>query len=64
MTMIRTGQATAPLTRIEFRERFNGRYFDPAFDSERDAIARLEAIAWAARATTALALARCPRPGG
>jgi multimeric flavodoxin WrbA len=48
MTQIRTGQAPAPLTREAFRERFNGRFYDPAFDGERDAIARLEAIAWAA----------------
>ena len=46
MTKIRTGQAPAPLTRIEFRERFNGRFYDPAFEAERDAITRLEAIAW------------------
>ena len=46
MTKIRTGQAPAPLTRAEFRERFNGRFFDPAFEVERDAISRLEAIAW------------------
>ena len=46
MTSIRTGQAPAPLTRDQFRERFNGRFYDPSFDIERDAIARLEAIAW------------------
>ena len=48
MTKIRTGQAPAPLTRAEFSERFNGRFYDPAFEVERDAIARLEAIAWEA----------------
>ena len=48
MTEIRTGQAPPPLTRAEFRERFNGRFYDPAFKAERDAIARLEAIAWEA----------------
>jgi multimeric flavodoxin WrbA len=48
MTRIRTGQAPAPLTRAQFRERFNGRFYDPAFDAERDAIARLETIAWEA----------------
>lgn len=46
MTKIRTGQAPAPLTREQFRVRFNGRFYDPAFEDERDAIARLEAIAW------------------
>jgi hypothetical protein len=46
MTKIRTGQASTPLTRAQFRERFNGRFYDPAFEAERDAIARLEAIAW------------------
>ncbi len=46
MTKIRTGQAPAPLTRAQFSERFNGRFYDPAFDAERAAIARLEAIAW------------------
>jgi len=46
MTKIRTGQAPAPLTREQFHERFNGRFYDPAFEVEREAIARLEAIAW------------------
>lgn len=48
MTKIRTGQAPSPLTRAQFRERFNGRFYDPAFETEREAIARLEAIAWGA----------------
>ena len=48
MTKIRTGQSPAPLTRTEFRDRFNGRFYDPAFQGEQDAIARLEAIAWSA----------------
>jgi len=46
MTEIRTGQAPGPLTRAEFEERFRLRFKDPAFAGERDAIARLEAIAW------------------
>lgn len=46
MTQIRTGQAPAPLTRAAFEERFRLRFKDPAFAGERDAIARLEAIAW------------------
>lgn len=48
MTKIRTGQAPAPLTRAAFQERFNVRFLDPAFEVERSAIARLEAIAWEA----------------
>ena len=48
MTKIRTGQAPAPLTREEFRQRFNVRFYDPAFGAEHEAIARLEAIAWQA----------------
>ena len=46
MTKIRTGQAPAPLTRAQFHERFQVRFYDPAFEGEREAIARLEAIAW------------------
>ena len=48
MTQIRTGQTPAPLTREQFQERFHVRFYDPAFDGERVAIARLEAIAWEA----------------
>ena len=48
MTRIRTGQTPAPLTRDAFHERFIRRFTDPAFGTERDAIARLEAIAWEA----------------
>ena len=48
MTKIRKGQAPAPLTRAEFHERFNVRFYDPAYGAERVAIARLEAIAWKA----------------
>ena len=46
MTEIRKGQAPAQLTRVEFHERFKTRFYDPAFDAEREAIARLESIAW------------------
>ncbi len=46
MTKIRKGQAPAPLTRAEFHERFNVRFYDPAYAAEVEAIARLEAIAW------------------
>lgn len=48
MTKIHTGQASAPLTRTQFHERFNVHFYDPAFEPEREAIARLEAIAWEA----------------
>ncbi|MGZ5036415.1 MAG: flavodoxin family protein [Usitatibacter sp.] len=46
MTQPRTGQAPPPLTREEFRRRFERSFYDPAFEKEKDAIARLEAIAW------------------
>ncbi|MEM5438622.1 flavodoxin family protein [Paraburkholderia diazotrophica] len=36
------------MTREAFRERFNARFYDPAFRAEDGAIARLEAIAWQA----------------
>ena len=39
MTEIRKGQAPEPLTRVQFHERFVVRFYDPAFDKERDAIA-------------------------
>lgn len=43
---VRTGQAPPPHDRQQFGERFRARFADPAFDLERDALARLEAIAW------------------
>ncbi|MES2959665.1 MAG: flavodoxin family protein [Pseudomonadota bacterium] len=48
MTKIRTGQAGAPLSRAQFHERFGLRFRDPAFTGEREAIGRLEEIAWLA----------------
>jgi multimeric flavodoxin WrbA len=43
----RTGQAPHfPMDREEFRRRFERSFFDPAFEPEKEAIARLEAIAW------------------
>ena len=42
----RTGQAGPTLARTEFRRRFKLTFDDPAFDHERDAIERLEEIAW------------------
>ena len=46
MTDVRKGQAPDKLARDEFRLRFVRAFDDPAYDAERDAIARLEAIAW------------------
>ena len=47
MTEPRKGQAPEwPMPREEFRRRFERNFFDPAFDKEREAIARMEAIAW------------------
>lgn len=48
MIEVRKGQAPAQLERDEFGVRFRGSFIDPAFDIERDAIARLEEIAWEA----------------
>ena len=45
----RTGQAPHwPITREEFHERFQQKFYDPAFEKEKDAIARIEEIAWGA----------------
>jgi len=46
MTTVRKGQVAPFLPRDEFRRRFQRAFFDPAFDAERAAIDRLEAIAW------------------
>jgi multimeric flavodoxin WrbA len=46
VTKVRKGQAPPPLSRDEFHRQFALRFYDPAFDAERNAIARLEAIAW------------------
>jgi hypothetical protein len=43
---VRKGQYDGPLAREEFRLRFMRRFYDPAFEAERDALERLEAIAW------------------
>jgi multimeric flavodoxin WrbA len=48
VTSIRKGQAPAPIQRDEFHRRFAQRFLDPAYDAEREAIDRLEAIAWQA----------------
>jgi multimeric flavodoxin WrbA len=47
---VRKGQAPAQLSRDEFRRRYSEAFVDPAFDEERAAIARLEAIAYDAYA--------------
>ncbi|WP_447919588.1 flavodoxin family protein [Achromobacter aegrifaciens] len=46
--MVRKGQYTGPLSREDFRTRFMRRFYDPAFQLEREALERLEAIAWSA----------------
>jgi multimeric flavodoxin WrbA len=48
MTSVRKGQAPAPLTRERFHERFMQDFVDPAYDVEKDALARLEQIAFEA----------------
>lgn len=45
---IRKGQAPPILTREAFSARFRAPFFDPLFNIESDAIARLEEIAWQA----------------
>ena len=46
MTQVRKGQAPATLSREEFGGRFRQLFFDPNFDREREALGRLEEIAW------------------
>jgi multimeric flavodoxin WrbA len=48
MSDVRKGQAPAELARDEFGRRFRDNFVDPAFAAEKDAIARLEDIAWQA----------------
>jgi len=45
---VRKGQITRTLTRDEFHRRYVQEFYDPAYDAEKDAIARLEEIAWKA----------------
>jgi multimeric flavodoxin WrbA len=45
---IRTGQAPPTLSREQFGERFRQRFYDPAFDAEKESIRRIEVIAWEA----------------
>jgi hypothetical protein len=42
MTKIRSGQALVSLTRSQFRDRFNLRFYGPAFEGKREAIERLD----------------------
>ncbi|HEU4458049.1 MAG TPA: flavodoxin family protein [Methylibium sp.] len=46
MTEVRKGQAPATLSREAFGERFRALFYDPKFDAERDALGRLERIAF------------------
>src|SRR5690348_1257071 len=51
VTRPRKGQAPHwPMDREEFRRRFEANFHDPAFETAKDAIAQLEAIAWEAYA--------------
>src|SRR5262245_5078456 len=45
---VRKGQFSGMLERDAFGERFRQRFVDPAFDRERDALQRIEVIAWQA----------------
>lgn len=47
---VRKGQYGGKIARETFRLRFMRRFYDPAFQAEHDALARLEAIAWDAYA--------------
>lgn len=46
MTQVRKGQAPAPVDRAAFHERFMQVFFDPAYQNDSEALARLEQIAW------------------
>ncbi len=46
MTEIRKGQFAGMLSREAFRAHYERSFYDPNFAAEREAIARLEAIAW------------------
>jgi multimeric flavodoxin WrbA len=48
MTTPRKGQAPDFLPRDEFAKRFRQSFHDPAFDAEKDALDRIEKIAWGA----------------
>jgi multimeric flavodoxin WrbA len=46
VTAVRKGQFGGQLSREAFRAHFERSFYDPAYAAEREAIARLEAIAW------------------
>ena len=48
MTEARKGQAPGQLSRAEFGERYQSSFRDPAFQAEKEALARIEEIAWLA----------------
>ena len=48
MTSVRKGQAPEQMSREAFHVRFMQPFFDPAFSAEREALDRLETIAWQA----------------
>ena len=48
MTEARKGQAPGQLSRAEFGERYQASFRDPAFQAEKDALVRIEEIAWLA----------------
>lgn len=48
MTKIRKAQAPAPLSRIQFHDRFTQSFKDPLFAPEEAALARVEDVAWKA----------------
>ncbi len=50
MTEIRKGQAPGPISREEFGVRYRTSFRDPAFAPEKEAIERIEQIAWLAYA--------------
>ena len=45
---VRTGQGSTRLSKEEFLRRWKERFYDPAFDPEREKIDRLAEIAWEA----------------
>lgn len=48
MTEVRKGQAPGKLSRAEFGERYQASFRDPAFQAEKEALGRIEEIAWLA----------------
>ena len=48
MTDARKGQAPGQLSRAEFGERYQASFRDPAFQAEKEALGRIEEIAWLA----------------